>query len=177
MPVVDLDRRSHVCGGSANVAAHLVSFGGRAVLAGVVCRDLQAKQLSRLIDELGVGSAGLIRGGGRPTTSKLRVIAHGQQIVRIDSEDNSPIDSRREQRLFSFAEQRWDDISACVLSDYDKGVITPRVAGHFIRVAGERRVPVVVDPKGFDFSKYQGATVVTPNIRDAEGVLRVKLSS
>jgi D-beta-D-heptose 7-phosphate kinase/D-beta-D-heptose 1-phosphate adenosyltransferase len=168
VPVVEIQRRTYVPGGAANTAANVVSLGGVALLGGVVGRDHQAEQLGAALRQSGVEAEGLIGCDGRQTTTKTRILAHSQQVVRIDSEQRAPLSVAEEDRLLQWVETRLPGVGACVLSDYAKGVVSPRVAEHLIQMARQAGKPVVVDPKGTGYAKYRGATVVKPNVHEAE---------
>jgi D-beta-D-heptose 7-phosphate kinase/D-beta-D-heptose 1-phosphate adenosyltransferase len=111
------------------------------------------------------------------TTTKTRVVAYNQQVVRLDCEDRSPLPARLEDELLQEAEARMSEVDACILSDYGKGVVSARVSRHFIRLARQASKPVVVDPKGADYSKYRGATVVKPNLHEAEAAAKQPITS
>ena len=175
VPVVKVQRRSHACGGAANVAANVASLQGRAFVAGVVGGDRQGRRLREMLAELGVDAEGLVTVDDRLTSSKLRVIAHSQQVVRVDSEQTSELGAKEEDELLSRVAESFSDVDACAVSDYGKGVVSSRVAQRIIQLAGKRDKPVVIDPKGTDFSKYRGAAVVTPNVKEAEAILGVEL--
>jgi len=168
VPVVDVQGRSHVPGGAANVAAGVVALGGSAVLGGVAGADDPGARLREALAEIGVGADGVLRLDGRATTTKTRVIAHNQQVVRTDFEQRQPLSGDDERRLLEWASSALEDADVLVLSDYAKGVLTSSVTRRLIEAAGERGIPVVVDPKGVDYAKYRGATVLTPNVHDAE---------
>jgi len=168
VPVVDVQGRSHVPGGAANVAAGVVALGGAAVLGGVAGTDEPGARLREALAEIGVGADGVLRLDGRATTTKTRVIAHNQQVVRTDFEQRQPLSGDDERRLLEWGSSALEDADVLVLSDYAKGVLTSSVTRGLIEAAGERGLPVVVDPKGVDYAKYRGATVLTPNVHDAE---------
>jgi D-beta-D-heptose 7-phosphate kinase/D-beta-D-heptose 1-phosphate adenosyltransferase len=175
VPVVNVQRRSSVCGGAANVAANVASLKGQAFLASVAGDDGQGRRLREILAETGVDAKGLLTVNDRPTSSKLRVIAHSQQVVRVDSEQTSALGRGAEDELLDRVEETLSGVDACAISDYGKGVLSPRVAQRVIQLAIEQKKPVAVDPKGTDFSKYRGATVVTPNMKEAEAILGVEL--
>ena len=176
VPVVEVHRRTFAPGGAANVAANVAGLGGRALLGGVVGQDRQAAQLREALAERGVDPAGLIVDRDRPTTTKTRIVAHSQQVVRVDSEQRTSLRAELENALLGWVEEALDIAGACVLSDYAKGVVSPRLAERFIRLAREAGKPVIVDPKGTDYAKYRGATVVTPNVREAEQALNREIN-
>jgi D-beta-D-heptose 7-phosphate kinase/D-beta-D-heptose 1-phosphate adenosyltransferase len=168
VPVVEISRRTYVPGGAANVASNVVSLDGRAILGGVVGGDPQAELLQAALEERGVGAEGLVVDDERPTTTKTRIVAHSQQVVRVDSEQRTPLRIELEETLLRWVEKRLVEADAFVLSDYGKGVVSTRLAERFIRLAWEAGKPVIVDPKGTNYAKYSGATVVTPNVHEAE---------
>jgi D-beta-D-heptose 7-phosphate kinase/D-beta-D-heptose 1-phosphate adenosyltransferase len=167
VPVVDVQRRTHVPGGAANAAAGVVALGGRGLLGGVVGADPAADRLRTALADVGVGSDGLVIDPERPTTTKTRVIAHSQQVVRADAEERSPLPRALEDQLLDWAAATVRDVDSVVISDYAKGVVSSTLAPRLIEQAREARKPVIVDPKGTDFAKYSGATVITPNAPDA----------
>jgi rfaE bifunctional protein kinase chain/domain len=168
VPVVDVRRRTYVPGGAANVAAGIAALGGRALVGGVVGDDLASAQLREALGERDLDLDGLVTVTGRSTTTKTRVIAHSQQVVRADVEERDPVPEEAAQDLLRWAETHLDDVDVVVLSDYAKGVVSADVARSVVGGGRERGKPVVVDPKGSNYSKYRGATVLTPNIGDAK---------
>ena len=179
VPVVEARRRTYVPGGAANVAINVASLGGRVAeaggagpcggaLGGVVGDDAQEVTLRAILDAQRVETQGLLVDIHRPTTTKMRIVAHTQQIVRVDSEAVSPLSTEMEEALLGWAEESVQDATACVLSDYGKGVVSPRVAQSLIRLARQAGKPIIVDPKGTDYSRYIGATVITPNVHEAQ---------
>ena len=167
VPVVQVQRRTHVPGGAANAAAGIVALGGRALLGGVVGADVHAEHLREALAEKNLGTDGLVVDPSRPTTTKTRVIAHSQQVVRTDAEDRSPLPPEVETALAGWAAAHLPEVDSVVLSDYAKGVVSPALARRVIALARGHGKPVVVDPKGTDYAKYSGATVITPNAHDA----------
>jgi rfaE bifunctional protein kinase chain/domain len=167
VPVVQVQRRTHVPGGAANASAGVVALGGRALLGGCVGADVHADRLREALAAAGLDASGLVVDPARPTTTKTRVIAHSQQVVRTDAEDSSPLPPELEAALLGWATARLDDVDSIVISDYAKGVVSASLAQGVIELGRERGKPVVVDPKGIDYAKYSGATVITPNSHDA----------
>jgi D-beta-D-heptose 7-phosphate kinase/D-beta-D-heptose 1-phosphate adenosyltransferase len=173
VPVVELRRQTFVPGGAANSAANAVGLGGIALLGGVVGADGPAARLREGLGQLGVDTAGLIVDHSRPTTTKTRVVAHSQQVLRIDREVRTPISPAIEHQLLAWVELTIGSVGACVISDYAKGVVSPKLAREVLRLARSAGTPVVVDPKGVDYRRYQGATVITPNLSEAEQAARL----
>ena len=167
VPVVEVRRRTHAVGGAANAAA----LGGRVTLAGVVGADAEGQRMVELLRGQGIDTAGVVTDGTRPTTTKTRVVAHSQQMVRIDHEQPGPISESVADALIAAVRAALPQVRACVVSDYGKGVITLAVVSQLIADARRAGVPVIVDPKGTDYAKYAGATVVKPNQMEAGKVL------
>lgn len=171
VPVVETRRRSYSCGGAGNVAANLASLGASVFLAGVLGNDTDGEQLRAAIQDLGIELAGLVVDESRPTTTKLRVMAHSQQMLRVDSELRSWVNEEVSKPLLMWVEEHLPGMDGCVISDYGKGVVSPGIAQRVIELANDSGKPVVVDPKGADYERYRGATVVTPNVKEAGAVL------
>src|SRR5262245_23530139 len=177
VPVVEMRRRTDAPGGAANAAANVVSLGGRALLGGVIGADHAAERLQEALARHGVRCDGLITDPDRPTTCKTRVVAHSQQVVRVDCEQRSPPAESTEQRLVAWAAAVMPEADACILSDYGKGVVSPVMARTVLDLARQSGRPVVVDPKGVDYAKYRGATLVKPNLHEVERVLRREIGT
>jgi rfaE bifunctional protein kinase chain/domain len=172
VPIVAVRRRSSVPGGAGNTAINIASLGGLALLGCVVGRDAQAARLSSTMGGQGLILDGVLVDEERATTTKTRIVAHHQHVVRIDEEQATPLALKLEDQMLRWLEGQIPGVDACVLSDYAKGVVSPRLAQHLIGLAKQAGKPVVVDPKGMDFQKYRGATVVKPNLEEAKAVYR-----
>jgi rfaE bifunctional protein kinase chain/domain len=168
VPVVDFRSRFFVAGGAANVAANVAALGCRALVAGVVGRDDEAQQLKTALAKTGVDATALLPDGTRPTSVKMRILAQNQQIVRLDREVRAPISAALEDALLNWVEQNLPKADACILSDYGKGVVTPRIAQKAMALCRVAGVPVLVDPKRLDARALHGATLVKPNKNEAE---------
>ncbi len=166
VPVVKVENDEYRAGGAGNVALNAASLGAHAELVGLVGRDEQARLLRDQLEAGGV-SCRLLEAPQHPTITKLRIISRHQQLIRLDFEDNfAVLESAGIERAFEAA---LPGAAAVVLSDYGKGTLAQ--VGSLIRVARERTLPVVVDPKGTDFGRYCGATVITPNMTEFEAVV------
>lgn len=168
VPIVEIQsRRSHP-GGAANVATNVTSLGGDAILVGVIGEDVAG---SRLRDELSshrVSPDDLLTASERRTTTKSRVLAGAQHIVRFDDECRLDLSPEQENKLLRTVCECIRNANACIISDYAKGVATPKVCDAVISAASASSIPVVVDPKGTQYTKYIGATVITPNFNEAK---------
>jgi D-beta-D-heptose 7-phosphate kinase/D-beta-D-heptose 1-phosphate adenosyltransferase len=167
VPVVNLQKSTFAPGGAANVALNIAGLGARPILVGVVGTDHEGNTLSELLKENGVSAEGIIRSDSRPTTVKTRVVAHNQQIVRVDQETTDELSAA------DFA-MVWDRIVAelpgadiVVISDYAKGLLSEDLTRKLIATAVADSKKVLVDPKGKDYGRYAGAALLTPNKREA----------
>ncbi len=173
VPVVDINRESVHLGGAANVLANLFALGARARVVGVVGNDRTGERLREELSEAGALHAvdDLVIDSTRPTTLKTRIIAHShghnQTLVRADRERRSPVGAETEDRLIKALAEAIRHSDAFVVSDYDKGAVTPRVLGEVLPLAMKRGIPVLVDPKIRNFDFYRPATLVTPNHHEA----------
>jgi D-beta-D-heptose 7-phosphate kinase/D-beta-D-heptose 1-phosphate adenosyltransferase len=138
------------------------------VLAGVVGRDAAGERVREALESAGIESRLAVSDGGRPTTVKTRIIAHNQQVVRADRESASEVPDAVERALFEAARGALPRCQALVVSDYQKGVVTPGLLRRLLPLARRRRLPVLVDPKVRHFALYRRVTLVTPNQGEAE---------
>lgn len=167
VPVVDVRRESVHLGGAANVLANLLALGAGGTVVGIIGGDEAGKRLRLGLQQLGPrANDNLIVDETRPSTIKTRIIAHSQLVVRADRESRSPVDAKLEDQIVARLKESLRDAHAFVVSDYDKGVVTPRILGEILPFAYER-VPVLIDPKLRNFNYYRPATLVTPNHHEA----------
>lgn len=170
VPVVLASRETSQPGGAANVAMNLTRLGATAHVCGFVGDDEAGRTLAESMRAEGIASS-LIACDGLPTTTKLRILGGGQQMLRVDSEQTGPRSSGEYHQLLSHALDLLPSCDALVLSDYAKGTLSREVCRDLIVAARERAVPVVVDPKNKDFSRYAGATTVCPNLAELASAL------
>jgi D-beta-D-heptose 7-phosphate kinase/D-beta-D-heptose 1-phosphate adenosyltransferase len=171
VPVVTVTERRQGLGGAANVAANVAAIGAQCRLVGVVGSDGDGEALSAAMGRAGLDNRYLLVLPDRPTTSKTRVVARGQQVVRIDQEDDTPLDAAPRARLIALATEALADADALLLEDYDKGVLAPELIRAVMAVARARGIPITVDPKFRSFFEYGGATVFKPNRRELANAL------
>ena len=167
VPVVRLESETTKLGGAANVAANICAMGAQAVLFGLCGKDEAGGQLKDLLAERGIDMGGLIETEARPTTIKTRILAHNQQVVRTDREDDRPVDGSIIEMLVSRL-AGLGPFDGFILSDYGKGLLTDEALAAFIAAGRAAGVPLVVDPKKGDYSQYRGVTSLTPNQKEAE---------
>lgn len=173
--VVDVLREDLRLGGAGNVANNLRALGCRVTVASVIGEDENGWALLKAFSREGVDTTPVLQEPGRRTGRKTRVVAANQQIVRIDRESREPLSIQFEQRLIDWLQQQCSNFDVVLISDYLKGVLTPAVLAAITTVAAQHRIPVLVDPKGADYRKYRGATVLTPNRKEAEAASGVPI--
>ena len=171
VPVVTVAERHSALGGAANVAANVVAMGATCLLVGAVGDDTDGAAVRQELAVASLDDRFVLTVAGRPTTSKTRIIARGQQIVRIDDEVDSLLDQADEARLVAAAREAMADADALLLEDYNKGALSPDLIRAAMDAAKRRGIPVVVDPKYRQFFGYAGATVFKPNRRELESAL------
>lgn len=164
--VVDVRRQQAAPGGAANVACGVRALGGRSLLFGVCGRDEPGQRLLRLLDERGVDAGGVLAAQGAATTVKTRIVARGQQVLRIDRERVRPLAGGSLDELLRRFAGRIGEIEAVVVSDYAKGVVGRALIEGALKASGGR-FPVIADPKGRTYTVYQGVDVITPNAQEA----------
>jgi D-beta-D-heptose 7-phosphate kinase / D-beta-D-heptose 1-phosphate adenosyltransferase len=164
-PVIEASGPVDMVGGSGNVARNIVSLGAACDIVAVVGRDDAARAIRHHLEDIGVPAGGLVEVEGRVTTLKTRFVAylHNTHLLRADTEETAPVGPAVEDALIATVEDRIGVADAVILSDYAKGVLTSRVVAAVIAAARRTGKPVIVDPKGHDYSRYRGATAVTPN--------------
>jgi D-beta-D-heptose 7-phosphate kinase/D-beta-D-heptose 1-phosphate adenosyltransferase len=167
VPVIEVRGSERRLGGAANTAANIQRLGGLVTLIGIVGNDAEAGSLREDLTRLGI-KARLCVDPARPTTRKTRFVAQQQQIVRIDHESRAPIGGEVAEDVIAAIATEVGPVSAVVLSDYAKGVVTAEVAQALIAAARGRGAPSIVDPKQHDFSIYRDASVITPNLVELE---------
>lgn len=170
VPVVRVRETKYALGGAANVAQNVVASGATGILVAVTGSDTAGERLRMMLRAIGSGDEFLLA-SDRPTTTKTRLIARSQQMVRFDEEEDSDLDSGAIDRLCASLDAVMGESDALVLEDYNKGVLVPMVIDRAIALARRRGVPVIVDPKYRNFFAYRGATVFKPNRRELESAL------
>ncbi len=169
-PVQVLESRSEnfVPGGAANVANNLVALGCDVRLVGAIGADSEGGKLIQLLEEESVNCEGVKKFDHRPTINKIRVIAQNQQILRIDKEEKGPIEKKVEQEIIDELSSTVPLVDGIICSDYCKGLLTNNILEAIVSSSRKNNKLVFVDPKGKDFSKYKGATILTPNEYEVE---------
>ncbi len=175
-PVFLLREEKKALGGAANVAANIKNLGARVVLAGRIGKDQGGKAVLRELKRLQIGVRGVMTGNDFPTTQKSRIVANGQQIVRIDEEDVRENKQSLEKRVFAALTKMVAEGNAIIISDYAKGFVTERIAKYILSLAKKRKIPVIVDTKPQHKHFFKGATLVAPNKKEAEEISGIRIS-
>lgn len=162
VPVLNLEKNLLIPGGAANVAMNVAGLGANVFLVGLIGKDSKGNELKKILSD-SISVEGVLESTQRRTTVKTRVTAHQQQIVRIDQEDVHPLKTSELNLLWNYIVQIIQQVNIVIVSDYNKGILHKNLLSRLIKAANGRKLPVVVDPKGKDFLKYRGSTILTPN--------------
>jgi D-beta-D-heptose 7-phosphate kinase / D-beta-D-heptose 1-phosphate adenosyltransferase len=174
IPVLHHQSEKSMLGGAANVARNIVALGGEALLVGALGEDAEGDLIAGPLIEGDRIAGRFVRAHNHPTTTKVRYVSGGQQIMRLDIEQRLHLGQHDIAAICGWLTEAAADISAIVLSDYAKGVLVPALVCRVIDIARTRRIPVVVDPKSRDVARYAGATVLTPNASEAAMISAVE---
>lgn len=175
VPVVWVGSESFMPGGASNVANNIRALGGEVALAGVIGKDASGETLRSLLEKKGIACDGVFTDDQRPTIRKTRVIAHHQQVVRIDREIMRPMPEKLLEQIVDFIKVKIKEIDALVIEDYGKGVIAPRLVKEIVRAGKKDNKIITVDPKETHFSFYQGVTTITPNHHEAGSAVGISI--
>lgn len=169
VPIVRIKEQSTTLGGAGNVALNVAGLGARAMLLGVRGEDASGKRLEEILHQRGIEGR-IVVDKSRSTTTKTRIIGHGQQLLRLDEEETTEVSQAIRSHLLSKVDEELPKVSAVILSDYDKGVLNGEMPQEIIRRAKAKGIPVFVDPKRKGWERYSGSTCVTPNTSEVEEV-------
>lgn len=174
--IVDVIREELRLGGAGNVVHNLAAFGVRVSVCSVVGDDQNGRELLGQFSHQRIDTQAVFQDKDRRTSRKTRVVAANQQIVCIDRESRDVLSVPFEQQLSDWITLHAGEYNILVLSDYNKGVLTPKVIAAAISAATVAGIPVLIDPKGTDYSRYTGATLLTPNRKEAEAASGVAIT-
>jgi rfaE bifunctional protein kinase chain/domain len=167
VPIVYKRASAVAPGGAANVAANIFSLGGTPLLVGITGNDEAGRELRDILEKSGINPGHLLADPLRPTTVKTRIIAHSQHVVRVDEERTKSARPALQARILGILQALLHKADLLVISDYAKGLMSPSLVGRAIRTARGLGLRVVVDPKAVDYSRYNGAYLLTPNRLEA----------
>ncbi|TES94621.1 MAG: hypothetical protein E3J94_00285, partial [Desulfobacteraceae bacterium] len=165
--VVSIKNEDYSLGGSGNVVNNIVALGAKVSAVGVIGTGRDGQFLLNKLNELGVDTAGIFQDSDRPTTRKTRIIASNQHVLRIDRETKESISEPTFEAITKFIEDKTPDVDVVLISDYGKGLITEALLARLIAAAQKHKKITIADPKGLDFSKYSGVSLITPNKKEA----------
>jgi rfaE bifunctional protein kinase chain/domain len=167
VPVVEITKETYTLGGAGNVLENLITFGCQTDIVAVVGDDENA---SIVFDELAsnnITGQGVIKDAGRCTIMKSRVMVTNHQLIRLDREVTKPLQSPIEQQILAYFKQHINTYDIVLISDYNKGLLTPALLNGILTTCRELGIQTIVDPKGQDFSKYKGVNAIKPNRKEA----------
>ena len=168
VPVVDVERSTCTPGGAANVVHNLCSLGASTGIIGVVGNDESGRNLRTVLQTQGADVTGLIIDEHRPTTTKTRIIANNQQVVRADTELRDAVNGKALTHILQTVGARWDAWEALLISDYNKGIIASPLLDHFMGEARQRGIPIVVGPKPENLERFSNVTILALNAKEAQ---------
>lgn len=175
VPVVEVKRESWHLGGAGNVVCNLLDLGASAVPIGVVGNDNAGERIRRFLADAGADANGVLIEPARPTTIKTRILAHSQQVVRFDREERGYVSTQCEERLKEACAKTLAASDAVVISDYEKGTVTPTLLQSAIATAKSAGKFILVDPKMRNWSAYRGVDIITPNQIEAERATGIEI--
>jgi len=177
VPVLEVGEEFFRFGGAANVALNIAALGGIPIPIGVIGDDNYGTIFSSLLNDSGISSNGILIDESRPTTTKTRVIADSQHVVRIDKESKEYLNSTIEGKIFDYVKKNINGFDGIILQDYNKGVLTKSLIEKIVNEANKSNKLITVDPKFENFWSYKNVTVFKPNRKEAEEKLGVKITS
>jgi rfaE bifunctional protein kinase chain/domain len=176
VPVVEVRRESQHLGGAGNVVSNLLALGAQATMIGVIGADAAGERLRAQAQERGADVTGLVVDSSRPTTLKTRIVAHSQQMLRFDREEKRSISAATEDSVLERFHSAVTSAQSIVISDYEKGALTPKLLRAVIEEARSLQIPVCLDPKLKNWSHYEGIDVITPNQLEAERASGIEIT-
>lgn len=178
VPVVNVTRENLLLGGAANVLNNIYALGGKGEMCGAIGRDTMGDHLLELLQALGSATAGIVKSADRPTTKKTRVIAQHQQVVRFDREKSGPLPPEVREKFSAYLDQHLAGFQAVIVSDYNKGVVSAELMAMLMaKLKSRQDIPVIVDPKPHHLERFTGATILTPNLHEAEKMAGMNIVS
>lgn len=175
VPVVEIEKTEYKLGGAANVANNIKALDAEPVLIGVIGNDYDSKYFLEVMKSLNLITNGIFKESGRPTTSKTRVIAHSQHVLRVDSEVKYDISEQTELKIYNFYKKNIKQFEAVIFQDYNKGVLKKELINKILNLSKKNNIPVYVDPKFQNFFEYKNVTVFKPNRKETADILAMKI--
>ena len=177
VPIVEVNKREERLGGAANVALNIQSLGATPIITTIIGDDKKANDFIEILDENNLSAEGIIKSKKRITTTKFRVIGNNTQLLRVDEEVKTNIDTEEEELLIAKIEKIINDknIDVIIFQDYDKGVITKNIIDITVKYANSKNIPIAVDPKKRNFLSYNNVTLFKPNLKELNEGLNIKV--
>lgn len=177
VPVMEVLKQEARSGGAGNVVLNLLALGGQVIAAGRIGNDREGMQLKQSLTLEGVDLSTLFEEKNYKTPVKNRLIADSQQLLRVDLETVIPLHPELEKTIIGQLEKLIPQVQIVTLSDYGKGFLTPSLIEAVLHIAKQNKIPTIVDPKGIDFAKYRGATILKPNLIEAYAAAKRPLTA
>lgn len=174
--VVDINNVEYKLGGAANVANNIKTLESEPVLIGTIGNDFDGDMFLETMKEHRLSTEGIFKDKTRPSTSKTRVIAHSQHIIRIDSEVKQDIDTKLGNKIINFLSDNLESFSAVILQDYNKGILSKEIIYKIIPMCREANIPVYVDPKFDNFFEYKDVTIFKPNRKEIQDAMGIRIN-
>lgn len=177
VPIVRVTKKEDRLGGAANVALNIQSLGAKPLICAIIGNDFDGENFISLLKKQGLSDEGVLKIKGRPTTVKTRIIAHHQQIVRVDAETEDNLNDSDTISVFERIKQiiSSNKIDAIIFEDYDKGLITESLISQTVELAQSQGIITVVDPKKRNFEAYKGVNLFKPNLKELKEGLKIDL--
>ena len=177
VPIVSVNKKDNRLGGAANVALNLKALGANPILCSVIWKDNASEKFSELLKKQALSQEGITQSGERITTVKTRVIGNKHQVIRVDSEVDTPLSSKENENLTTAIKRLIENhkIDVVIFQDYDKGVITADLIENVIAICNSKNIPTAVDPKKRNFKAYKNATLFKPNLKELKEGLNIEI--
>ena len=177
VPVVAVESKENRLGGAANVALNIQALGATPILCSVIGNDSDSLLFDDLLSKSNLTNEGIIKSNNRTTTVKTRVIGNKHQVLRVDSENDAPLNSEETNQLIEKITSLLDQhqIDVVIFEDYDKGVITSKLIEEVVSTCNKKNIPTTVDPKKRNFTAYKNATLFKPNLKELKEGLNISI--
>ncbi len=179
VPIIATTERENRLGGAANVALNIQSLGATPIMCSVIANDEAGDIFQQLLKDNNLPTQGIVSTNKRKTTVKTRIISQNQHLLRIDEEENQPLEIVLEKKLQAHIEDLLNtyNIDAIIFEDYDKGVLTPQTIEKTVALAQSKGIPTLVDPKKRNFNEYKGVTFFKPNLKEFKEGTNIEVNS
>jgi len=173
VPVIHLHKRENRLGGAANVALNIQALGAKPILCAAIGKDMDGDDFLKLLADQQMDSSGIVRSAARVTTTKRRVIAGTQHMLRIDNETDRPLNEADKMAVLDKIKGLISAVDVVIFEDYDKGMISDDIIAETVALCKLKNIPVAVDPKKRNFLSYKGVTLFKPNLKELKEGLKI----